>query len=486
MNRFLQSIAALFLILSLMATRGFAQDREPAPPAAAEEAETSADQEVEINEDNYRQFMELKDAMQQRTVLPENAYKSQAGLQKLDKLPETSQKHLRNQLREVIVEGEQWKPGDEDREYPFVPSAAAATDPGLRKQETEAWGELVDGYHAREADIHANASRTRAAAAAGSFETGDMGHKEGSKAGEESRQGGGQTGESPGQQQAGQNSQQGGYSPGTPDGSSDSGSEGTSQNALEFLQQRGNIGSQQQAGSQQGQAAQTGSGQAQTRQQAEQLAGQLAGQSSQSEGENAQQNEQAGAGQMQQTSAQADNQQQAASDASFQVTPPDSAADSSEGASQNALEFLMQQSGQDQQQQTQQQAEKTAEQSAQSQAENAEQDEQAGAEQMQQTPAQAESPPQAASDTSLQVTTPDSAEDSTEGVSQNALEFLMQQNGQDQQTPGNGETQSGTLTIQDLVNARGTSVDSGVGAEDPGDTDKQEPGEIPPKKDGDG
>jgi hypothetical protein len=98
-----------------MTPAGFAQDVEPATPAEAGEAEPAADQEVEINEDNYRQFMELKDAMRQRTVLPENAYQSQAGLQKLDKLPESSQKHLRNQLREVIVEGEAWQPGDEDR-----------------------------------------------------------------------------------------------------------------------------------------------------------------------------------------------------------------------------------------------------------------------------------------------------------------------------------------------------------------------------------
>ena len=90
----------------------WAQQDEPALPASAEAEEKAQDapasQEVEINEDNYRQFMELKDGLQQRTVLPENSYQSQAGLQKLDKLPEESQKHLRNQLREIIMQRGPW------------------------------------------------------------------------------------------------------------------------------------------------------------------------------------------------------------------------------------------------------------------------------------------------------------------------------------------------------------------------------------------
>jgi len=59
-----------------------------------------------------------------RNIIPENIFKPESGSQKLDKLPEESQKHLRNQLREIIVQGNEWKPGDEETEYPYSPSAA--------------------------------------------------------------------------------------------------------------------------------------------------------------------------------------------------------------------------------------------------------------------------------------------------------------------------------------------------------------------------
>ena len=464
MNRFLQSVPVLFLSLLLMTPAGFAQDVEPATPAEAGEAEPAADQEVEINEDNYRQFMELKDAMRQRTVLPENAYQSQAGLQKLDKLPESSQKHLRNQLREVIVEGEAWQPGDEDREYPFEPSAAAATDPALRKQETDAWGELVDGYHAREADIYANASRSRAAAAAGSFGAGNSSQQGKPQAGEgpggDAHESSGKMGESPGQQQTSQAGRQGGYSPGAqgnPGDSGESGSEGVSQNALEFLKQQRNLG----------QSGQTPDGQIQ---------GLPGGNSvNSSAGQASAQN----AGQAdQQANAQNQEQHQPGSDQGQAAQQADSQQGNAEQENSNPT-----------QQQAEQEAEQEAEQMAQSvqqAGENAQQDEQDGTEAMQQTSAEAENHQQTTNDASFQVGTPDSDEDSTEGVSQNALEFLLQQNGQDQDAVDNDEPQSGTLTLQDLVNARGTSIEAGFGAEGDGDIDKKEPDEEPARKDGGG
>ena len=158
----------------LYASAGFAQDETATttPSAGADVEETApeseavpAGQEVEINEDNYRQFMELKDARQQRNMLPENSYQSQAGAQKIDKLPEESQKHLRNELREIIIQGDQWQPGDENTDYPYAPSNAASTNRALQKQEADAWGELVDNYHKREAEIYGNASRSKAASA---------------------------------------------------------------------------------------------------------------------------------------------------------------------------------------------------------------------------------------------------------------------------------------------------------------------------------
>lgn len=206
-------------------------------------ADAPADQEVEINEDNYRQFMELKDALQQRTVLPENSYQSQAGLEKLDRLPEESQKHLRNQLREIIVQGDPWQPGDEESDYPYVPSAMAANDPALKNQEAEAWGELVDNYHAREAEIYANSQRSNAASAAAGFPATGTGSS--ATAGAETS--GGSTGQSvPGQQAGSQNSSRqadaaDSYSPNAANNVNATSAEGVSQNAMEFLRKSRNI-----------------------------------------------------------------------------------------------------------------------------------------------------------------------------------------------------------------------------------------------------
>src|SRR5210317_259422 len=107
MTKWFQSVIWSILVLVLLSPPLTAQENETAPSplpvdeeAAPAEPDGPAGQEVEINEDNYRQFMELKDAMRQRDIIPENIFKPGSGLQKLDKLPEESQKHLRNQLRE--------------------------------------------------------------------------------------------------------------------------------------------------------------------------------------------------------------------------------------------------------------------------------------------------------------------------------------------------------------------------------------------------
>ena len=140
MNKCIHLAGLMGIAMLLFLTPVYAQDDETAPPsttgpgeAATEEPEIRAGQEVEINEDNYRQFMELKDPTLQREIIPENAFKPGSGLQKLDKLPEESQKHLRNQLREIIVQGDPWQPGDEETEYPYTPSEAAGHNPALEK-----------------------------------------------------------------------------------------------------------------------------------------------------------------------------------------------------------------------------------------------------------------------------------------------------------------------------------------------------------------
>ena len=67
---------SIFLVF-LFTAPVFGQDTEAALPsgedveaATPEEPEIPASQEVEINEDNYRQFMELRDANRQRDIIP--------------------------------------------------------------------------------------------------------------------------------------------------------------------------------------------------------------------------------------------------------------------------------------------------------------------------------------------------------------------------------------------------------------------------------
>lgn len=216
----------------------WAQQDEPALPASAEAEEKAQDapasQEVEINEDNYRQFMELKDGLQQRTIAPEDSYASRSGLQKLDKLPEESQKHLRNELREIISSGDRWQPGDENADYPYVPSSAAQDNAGLQRQEAEAWGELLDNYHAREAQIYANSARSRAAAAASGAGLSQAGASASDGQGRENQ------GELAGQDQGAQPGSTGdSFAPAAQNTGGEQSAEGVAQNAMEFLQQAG-------------------------------------------------------------------------------------------------------------------------------------------------------------------------------------------------------------------------------------------------------
>jgi len=241
------SVIAIFLATAPV----FAQNEEPVttlPPdteieeSSAETEPVPAGQEVEVNEDNYRQFMELKDPHLQRNMLPENVYKSQTGTQKLDKLPEESQKHLRDQLREIILQGDQWKPGDEETEYPYVPSVAAATNQDLKNQEAEAWSELLGNYHQREAEIYQNASRSQAAAANPGTPGKGTSDNKGTTGGAAGQSGEGQ--QSGQESNSGQNSSDGSYSPGAASDPNATSTAGVSQNAMEFLNKSGNESSE--------------------------------------------------------------------------------------------------------------------------------------------------------------------------------------------------------------------------------------------------
>lgn len=154
-----RNLLTLFFLLILSGLL-WAQDEAP-----DEEPTDNTGQETELNEDNYRRFMELRDDQIQRPSQPYGALAPPVDLEKMGDLPEASQKHLRNQLRGIIVEGERWTPGETDKDYPYVASKAAETDRQLRNMEAEAWSELVDNYHAREAQIHAAGERSRAAGA---------------------------------------------------------------------------------------------------------------------------------------------------------------------------------------------------------------------------------------------------------------------------------------------------------------------------------
>lgn len=143
---------------------------EEAPEADAEreadgEAENGvASRETDFSEENFRRSMELRDrALQRSPDLTTGSYSTGTGLRALDELPESSQKHLREELREVIVRNGPWTPEAAGEVYPYTPSDGAKENRSLQKRERSAWGELVAEYHEREAAIHANAARSQAA-----------------------------------------------------------------------------------------------------------------------------------------------------------------------------------------------------------------------------------------------------------------------------------------------------------------------------------
>ena len=233
------------LLAPLVVAQAVAPSTEPGGEESTVEKTSPGSQEVEYNEDNYRRFMELKNENLQKSSMLTNAF--QPGTQKLDELPETSQKHLRNQLREIILEEGEWAPGDENKEYPYVPSEAAQSNPGLAQQEAEAWGELVGKYQQREAQIYANSSRSKSASGA---EDGAPGASRaqanaGESAGSNSSNPG-EAGDGDGQKQSGQQQQSASKarertyssssaSSSSPDDPDAVNTSGVSQSALEYL-----------------------------------------------------------------------------------------------------------------------------------------------------------------------------------------------------------------------------------------------------------
>jgi hypothetical protein len=134
---------ALAVWLGLLCLGAAAQEN-PAPDDASS-------REVEKSDEDFRRRMELEDARQRNLgyTLPPETYAQQQ--EKIDKLPEESRDHIRDQLIEVIVENGEWEPSDALRDYPYEPTAAALADPELLQRENEAWNEQIEKYHRREA-----------------------------------------------------------------------------------------------------------------------------------------------------------------------------------------------------------------------------------------------------------------------------------------------------------------------------------------------
>jgi len=491
MNKLAFFVALLCLLVLRSVPSVFAQDAETALPPA-DEAETSATaepaaragQEVEINEDTYRQFMELKDAKRQGDMMPEDAFKPGTGLQKLEKLPEESQKHLRNELREIIVQGDPWQPGDEESEYPYVPSPAAGKDPSLQKQEQEAWGELVDSYHQREAQIYANSAKSSAAMGSqdgsankpGDGENTD-GDGEQNKRGKEGQQAGQESSADP-------NDGTGTYSPNTRNDPNARSSAGVSQNAMEFLQGLGKAGSDSSGGgpgSSEGNGGRAGSPESPAGD------GQALGQDE---------------SQAQAQSGQQDSATQSSTNGGTANPSTESSATSTAGTSQNALEFLKGTAGQSQSagesgtasssttdsqgensQASSDSAEADVQQAGQGEGQEAAQADGQQAETTQKTapnipPAETSPPPSA---------TPE--EESTAGASQNALEYLTGDSahaGDGSDNEADASPPEGTLNIQDLLNAQGVGSTTGRLPESNEADDKQNSDDNPPEKDSDG
>ncbi len=490
----------LSLWLLLFAPPVAGQENEAAPPTTGDaesivvdEADIPPAQEVEINEDNYRQFMELKDPNLQREVIPENVFKPGSGLQKLEKLPEESQKHLRNELREIIVQGDPWQPGDEQGDFPYTPSVAAANNPGLEKQEQEAWGELVDSYNQREAQIHANSAGSRAA----------RGTEDGSGANpgdnQQSNGEGGKEAEGSPAQQAGQqgNPEQpdttGTYSPNASNDPNAQSTTGVSQNAMEFLQGLGQGGSKTgdgneadsaEIGGQQGQSLESSGTSAQAHNGPQGGSGQPSAPTGDSTGSAQEPNATSTAGSSQNAmeflKGNAGQAQSAGEDSANSAAANSAQGDSqADGQQEGQGQATGQDAGQDSGQQDGQ-AETQGEGQADGEADGQSQDGQQS--ESEQKPAPTVTPASATPTSSAEP-----EEESTAGASQNALEYLT---GERAQTPDSTDDESdavqpeGTLTIQDLLNAQG--VGNSTGTLPVTAPAEQQPDEDKPDKDGGG
>jgi hypothetical protein len=197
---------------------------------------------VEESEEAFRRRMELEEAGDQADVIPDRTTGSVKAPEGIDALPYDSRKHLRDEMRNVIIEQGEWQPEDVNATYPYTPSAAAQGDPQLRQQEEKAWGELVQEYHKREAAALAGGGRSNGSA--------------GQSGGEPGKPGSGATASQAGRKSAGTAEPR----PEAEAASSTAAGAGVSQSALDFLRgqssgQSSGQGSVQSSGEGSGQAS---------------------------------------------------------------------------------------------------------------------------------------------------------------------------------------------------------------------------------------
>lgn len=143
MNRHATKLLLLMALLPGMYVQSWAQDKTTSTGE-------DASQRTEESEEAYRRRMELEGARDSATY-SDTSYSSQVEQEKIDKLPPDSQKNIRDQITDIIIENGRWEPSDVLEDYPYQPTEAAEKDPALMEQEEEAWAEQVDKYHEREA-----------------------------------------------------------------------------------------------------------------------------------------------------------------------------------------------------------------------------------------------------------------------------------------------------------------------------------------------
>jgi hypothetical protein len=208
-----------------------------------EEAEETS-QHVDESDEGYRARMQLRDQRYREQSRMQTTYTTPSGEAKIDKLPKASQEHIKDEMRNMIIESRVWKPGEDLTDYPYQPSEDAQSDAALAQQEREAFVEELQEFQEREAAAYASQNERQQG------EQGEQGGQAG-QSGSEGQQG--QQGQSGSQSQSSAQGSEGSQSQASSSSSAQSSESseqqsepvsevGVSENALSFLQAGGQAG----------------------------------------------------------------------------------------------------------------------------------------------------------------------------------------------------------------------------------------------------